>query len=80
VAVLQQRRWNTTTRLLELGLKGFTLYILVRMFSGPVLWKPFEMEVIEQVLTQVYRWALIFGIIGTVVEIAQSGYRLIRQR
>lgn len=38
------------------------------------------MEVIEQVLTQVYRWALIFGIIGTVVEIAQSGYRLIRQR
>lgn len=80
VAVLQQRQWNTTTRSLELGLKGFTLYILMRMFSGPVLWKPFEMEVIEQVLTQVYRWALIFGIIGTVVEIAQSGYRLIRQR
>ena len=80
VAVLQQRQWNTTTRSLELGLKGFTLYILVRMFSGPVLWKPFEMEVIEQVLTQVYRWALIFGIIGTLVEIAQSGYRLIRQR
>ena len=80
VAVLQQRQWNTTTRLLELGLKGFTLYILVRMLSGPVLWKPFEMAVIEQVLTQVYRWALIFGIIGTLVEIAQSGYRLIRQR
>lgn len=86
LVVLQQGRWQRSTRLLELGLKGFTLYVLVRMLTGPVLWAPLtgwvgvDMPLVETLLTQVFRWALIIAVIATVVEMAQSVYRLIRQR
>lgn len=86
IAVLQQRRWSTATRVLELGVKVFTIYVLARMFAGPVPWLPFSswagdgMQIVESLLTQVFRWAMVFGIIGTVVEIGQSIYRMIRQR
>ncbi len=84
VLVLQQGRWNRATRLVELGIKGFTIYILVRMINGPVLWAPFtawpgaDMDVLETLLTHLFRWALVVGVGATLFEMAQSAYRILR--
>ncbi len=85
--LLRQRRWQLGTRLVDMALTMFGMFILYQMLNGPVLFSaelwPLAFgssanEALTSVVTMLLRWALIIGLIGSAVDLAQKGYRLYR--
>ncbi|MBN2005538.1 MAG: hypothetical protein JXA21_19420 [Anaerolineae bacterium] len=91
LALLRQGRWQPVTRIADLLIHGFDIYILVRMLNGPT---PINAEFFSSVLANVpeaaenlqrmlddgLKMGLLVALIVTVIEIATRAYRLIRDR
>jgi len=87
--LVRRRTWGTGTRLLSIGLKIFTIYILFNMLRGPSLFNlspealaswPGALDGLKTLagfFETLFRWVLGLAIFGTVIDLIKESYRLV---
>ena len=90
VLLLRQGRWRLGTRIFDLALTVFSVYVLYQMITGPTLfafdatgWMYREVavdihEVVLPLLSKTLNVGLIFGLVATLFEAGEKTFRLVK--
>ena len=86
--LLQKRRWQPVTRIVDMLLTVFCMVILVRMLTGPLLvavesWPSVFGDATGSLVSMLksgLRWAFIVGLVVSAIDLVQQGYRLYHTR